>query len=62
MEGNKFESTEEDTSRSLTTPTRAVFDGAFFWYVSWEDKKPCLEVTSQWEDIDYRCVCVCVCE
>lgn len=39
---------------SVTVATTAVSDGSNYWYLSWEDKKPLLELTSQWEDIEYR--------
>eukprot|EP00051_Salpingoeca_urceolata_P011456 m.141941 g.141941 ORF g.141941 m.141941 type:complete len:2152 (+) comp17129_c0_seq1:436-6891(+) len=51
--GNKFEDTVPPGT-SCTIPSRATFDGAHGWYLSWDSKKPCLELTTEWEDVDYR--------
>ena len=39
---------------SVTVATRPVADGLKYWYLAWEDKKPCLELFTEWEDVDYR--------
>lgn len=41
---------------SITLPTQAASDGSNYWYISWEDKKPILELDCEWEDIEYRFV------
>ena len=43
---------------SITVPHRPTSDGSDYWFVSWEEHKPCLELNTKWEDIDFRCVCV----
>lgn len=40
--------------KSCTWPEKAVFDGNYYWHMGWTDKKPCLEIVSEWEEIDYR--------
>lgn len=43
----------------MTTAATAMFDGDNYYYLSFEGTKPCLELVSEWEDIEYRCV-LCV--
>eukprot|EP00043_Microstomoeca_roanoka_P019046 m.208684 g.208684 ORF g.208684 m.208684 type:complete len:2004 (-) comp16932_c1_seq2:1013-7024(-) len=50
--GNVLESPE--LTNSITSPARPTFDGSAYYYISWENRKPCLELVSDWEDIDYR--------
>ena len=39
---------------STTQPTNPVYDGAAYYFLPWQDKKPCLSVNCQWEDISFR--------
>lgn len=41
-------------SASSTSPTNAVFDGCFYYFLPWNDIKPCCNVDSHWEDIAFR--------
>ncbi|EGD79809.1 hypothetical protein PTSG_10792 [Salpingoeca rosetta] len=50
--GNVLEN--PDTEGSITAPAKPTFDGSCYYYISWENRKPCLELKSDWEDIDYR--------
>ncbi|XP_067138016.1 myoferlin-like isoform X1 [Centruroides vittatus] len=51
--GNKFEETLTP-SPSTTQPTNAAYDGCNYYYLPWKEVKPCVIVTSQWEDIAFR--------
>lgn len=51
--GNCHE-TEVAPGSSMTLPHQAVSDGSNYWYISWEDKKPVLELDTEWEDVEYR--------
>eukprot|EP01147_Barroeca_monosierra_P001362 gene1362-4537_t len=50
--GNVLES--PDAQNSITAPTKPTFDGSRYYFVSWDNRKPCLELNSDWEDVDYR--------
>ncbi|XP_063717418.1 myoferlin-like isoform X4 [Symsagittifera roscoffensis] len=39
---------------STTQPTNPVYDGESYYFLPWQDKKPCLSVNCQWEDISFR--------
>lgn len=41
-------------SASSTSPTNAVFDGCHYYFLPWNDIKPCCNVDSHWEDIAFR--------
>lgn len=41
-------------SASSTSPTNAIFDGTFYYFLPWNDIKPCCNVDSHWEDIAFR--------
>ena len=41
-------------SSSSTSPTNAIFDGSFYYFLPWNDIKPCCNVDSHWEDIAFR--------
>ena len=51
--GNKLD-TETDPQSSSTPPTRPVFDGSSFYFLPWQESKPCCVVESHWEDIAFR--------
>ncbi|XP_065071964.1 myoferlin-like isoform X2 [Rhopilema esculentum] len=51
--GNKLDTSVPPMSSS-TPPTNAVFDGANYYYLPWNDSKPCCVVDSHWEDIHFR--------
>ena len=51
--GNKLDSSVPPMASS-TPPTNAVFDGASYYYLPWNDSKPCCLVDSHWEDIYFR--------
>ena len=51
--GNKLD-TSVPPMASSTPPTNAVFDGASYYYLPWNDSKPCCVVDSHWEDIQFR--------
>ncbi|XP_057307144.1 myoferlin-like [Hydractinia symbiolongicarpus] len=51
--GNKLDSTVTPQSSS-TPPTNPVFDGANYYYLPWNETKPCCVVESHWEDIAFR--------
>lgn len=55
LAGNKFE-TDVPIGSSTTIGTRAVYDRQNYHYLAWENKKPCLELQTTWEDCDYRYV------
>ena len=39
---------------STTQPTNPVYDGQHYYYLPWGQTKPCVMLTSQWEDVMYR--------
>ena len=41
-------------SASSTSPTNAIFDGCYYYFLPWNDIKPCCNVDSHWEDIAFR--------
>ena len=41
-------------SSSTTSPCNAVFDGCSYYFVPWGNTKPCIQISSYWEDISYR--------
>jgi hypothetical protein len=45
---------EELQGKSMTYPVTPLFDGDQYYYIPFEEKKPCLQLISEWEDIDYR--------
>lgn len=51
--GNKLDSSVEPQSSS-TPPTNPVFDGNQYYYLPWNETKPCCVVESHWEDIAFR--------
>jgi dysferlin len=51
--GNTHE-TDVAPGSSVTVATAAVSDGSNYWYISWEDKKPILELQCEFEDIEFR--------
>ena len=51
--GNKLDNTVDPQSSS-TPPTNPVFDGNSYYYLPWNESKPCCVVESHWEDIAFR--------
>ena len=51
--GNKLDSSC-DPQASSTPPTNPVFDGSDYYYLPWQETKPCCVVESHWEDIAFR--------
>lgn len=51
--GNKLDDSVDPQSSS-TPPTNPVFDGNSFYYLPWNETKPCCVVESHWEDIAFR--------
>ncbi|XP_073239418.1 myoferlin-like [Porites lutea] len=41
-------------SSSSTSPTNAIFDGSYYYFLPWNDIKPCCCVDSHWEDVAFR--------
>ena len=39
---------------SSTQPMVPTHNGDYYYYMSWNETKPCCSVTCQWEDISYR--------
>ena len=52
--GNKFDEFVADANCSTTPPTNPVFDGISYYFLPWENIKPCVQVTSEWEDVAFR--------
>lgn len=53
--GNKFEVENDGLVQfSTTQPEFAVFDGVYYHYMPWHNKKPCIELSSEWEDVVFR--------
>ena len=51
--GNKLD--ENVLPSSSTTPQcNPVFDGCAYYFLPWGDIKPCMQITSYWEDISFR--------
>jgi len=51
--GNKLDPATEPQSSS-TPPTNPVFDGCAYYFLPWQESKPCCVVESHWEDIAFR--------
>jgi len=51
--GNKLDD-QLPPSVSTTQPTNAVFDGCYYYFLPWDDSKPCVTVDCQWEDVTFR--------
>lgn len=51
--GNIFDE-KSQPAISTTHTTNPVFDGCFYHFLPWEDKKPCVSLDTQWEDITHR--------
>lgn len=54
--GNYGNQLDDNTPTCVSTsqPTNAVFDGCFYYYLPWNDRKPCISVDCHWEDIGFR--------
>ena len=52
--GNIFDDLIGNVNCSTTPPTNPVFDGAYYYFLPWEHIKPCLQITTEWEDIHFR--------
>ncbi|CAF1161705.1 unnamed protein product [Rotaria sp. Silwood1] len=52
--GNKFDNLIGNANCSTTPPTNPVFDGTSYYFLPWGHTKPCVQVTSEWEDITFR--------
>ncbi|XP_077973068.1 myoferlin-like isoform X2 [Styela clava] len=51
--GNKFD-VDTPLDSSTTEPTKPVFGGTHYSYVSWGARKPVICLTSYWEEVDFR--------
>ena len=51
--GNKLDPHTAPQSSS-TPPTNPVYDGNSYYFLPWQQTKPCCEVESHWEDIAFR--------
>lgn len=51
--GNKLDENVPPSS-STTPPCNAVFDGSSYYFLPWANIKPCMQISSFWEDISYR--------
>ena len=45
---------EIEVGTSITAPAAPRFDGSSQWFISWDNRKPCLQLESSWEDVCYR--------
>jgi len=52
--GNKYDNIIGNANCSTTPPTNPVFDGTSYYFLPWENIKPCVQVTSEWEDVIFR--------
>ncbi|CAF3822313.1 unnamed protein product [Adineta steineri] len=52
--GNKFDDVVGNASCSTTPPTNPVFDGTSYYFLPWGHTKPCVQVSSEWEDVTFR--------
>jgi hypothetical protein len=52
--GNKFDDLVGKASCSTTTPANPVFDGTYYYFLPWGHTKPCVQVSSEWEDVTFR--------
>jgi len=52
--GNKFDDLVGNASCSTTPPSNPVFDGTSYYFLPWGHTKPCVQVSSEWEDITFR--------
>ena len=52
--GNKFDDFLGNANCSTTPPTNPLFDGTSYYFLPWENIKPCIQVTSEWEDVTFR--------
>ena len=51
--GNKLDDNIPPSS-STTPQCNPVFDGCSYYYLPWGDIKPCIQITSFWEDVSFR--------
>ena len=51
--GNKLDPNIPPSS-STTPACNPIFDGCSYYFIPWVDIKPCMQITSFWEDISYR--------
>lgn len=51
--GNKLDENVPPSS-STTSPCNPVFDGCSYYFLPWGPIKPCIQISSYWEDISYR--------
>jgi len=42
------------TVNSTTFPQPAIAEKGYYRIINWDNKKPCVELISEWEDIMYR--------
>lgn len=52
--GNKSDDLVGNANCSTTSPTNPVFDGSSYYFLPWGHTKPCVQVSSEWEDIGFR--------
>lgn len=51
--GNKLDESLPP-SACTSQPTNAVFDGSYYYFLPWAERKPCVVIDSHWEDISFR--------